>query len=83
MQQPLADSEWGMVAADRDRVKKIEKAAKKRQEADKGKKVKRIDWLAEAFIFKGLERDEEFSERRTAYAEEDCSDTWVVKMSTS
>jgi len=83
LQQPLADSEWGMIVGDKDRARKIERAAKKRQEIDKGKKLKRLDWLGDAYLFRGLEKDDEFSKRRTAYAEEECPETVIVKMAAS
>jgi len=85
LQHPVADSEWGMVCMDKERAKKIEKAAKKRQETDKDKdkQLKRVDFLAESFIFRGLERDDEFINRRTAFFNGSCPETYVVKMATS
>jgi len=81
LQQPLADSEWGALSHDATRAKKVQKAAKQRQsEVDRDKGLKRVDWLAEHFIFRGLEKDDEFSMRRLAYADSDCEETWVVKM---
>jgi len=83
LNQSLADSEWGLIVGDKERARKIEKCGKKRQEAEKdakGKKLKRIDWLGDMCIFRGLEKDDEFAKRRTAYADETCSETLVVKM---
>jgi len=69
-----------MVIGDRERARKIERAAKRRQETDKSKKLKRLDWLGDVCIFRGLEKDDDFSKRRTAYAEEDCPEIVLVKM---
>ena len=81
LQQPLADSEWGALSHDPSRAKKVQKAAKQRQsEIDKGKGLKRVDWVADSFIFRGLEKDDEFAKRRLAYVDSECEETWVVKM---
>ena len=82
LQQPLADSEWGVLSHDSSKAKKVQKAAKQRQsEIDKlDKTLKRVDWVAENFIFRGLEKDDEFAKRRLAYVDSECEETWVVKM---
>ncbi|KAF9654019.1 hypothetical protein BDM02DRAFT_3107236 [Thelephora ganbajun] len=83
LQQPLADSEWGALSHDPSRAKKVQKAAKQRQfEVDKDKGLKRVDWVAENFILRGLEKDDDFAKRRLAYVDSDCEETWVVKMVT-
>lgn len=83
LHHPVADSEWGMAVIDKDHAKKIEKAAKKRQETDKDKQLKRIDFLGESCIFRGLEKDDEFANRRTAFFDDSCSQTYIVKMAPS
>ena len=82
LQNPLADSEWGILSCDPSSAKKVQKAAKQRQsEIDKDKKgLKRVDWVGENFIFRGLERDDDFSKRRLVYLDSECEETWVVKM---
>ena len=81
LQQPLADSEWGALSHDASRAKKVQKAAKQRQsEGDKDKGLKRVDWLADSFTFRGLERDDDFAKRRLVYVDNECEETWVVKM---
>jgi len=81
LQEPLADSEWGALSHDPSRAKKVQKAAKQRQsEVDKDKILKRVDWAGENFIFRGLEKDDEFAKRRLAYVDNECEETWVVKM---
>ncbi|KAH7906166.1 hypothetical protein BJ138DRAFT_1094455 [Hygrophoropsis aurantiaca] len=83
LQEPIADSEWGLAIHDKTHREAIEKAAKARQDAAKGadgeKKLKRIDWLGEATVFKGLERDEEFEKRRLLPGTAAVAETWVVK----
>lgn len=81
LQQPLADSEWGVLSYDSSTTKKVQKATKQRQsEIDKDRSIKRVDWLADDHIFRGLEKDDEFAKRRLAYADSECEETWVVKM---
>ena len=81
LQQPLADSEWGALSYDASKAKKVQKAAKQRQsEGDKDKGLKRVDWLTDNYIFRGLERDEDFAKRRLVYVDNECEETWVVKM---
>jgi hypothetical protein len=81
LQKSLADSEWGALSHDPSDAKKVQKAAKQRQsEVDKDKTLKRVDWLADGFIFRGLEKDDDFAKRRLAYVDSECQETWVVKM---
>lgn len=82
LQEPLADSEWGALSHDPSRAKRVQKAAKQRQTdgVDKDKILKRVDWVAEAFVFRGLEKDDEFAKRRLAYVDNECEETWLVKM---
>lgn len=81
LQQPLADSEWGILSHDLSKAKKVQKAAKQRQsEVDKDKVLKRVDWVADSFILRGLEKDDDFAKRRLAYVDSDCEETWVVEM---
>lgn len=84
LQQPMADSEWGSLSHDSSKAKKVQKSAKHRQsEIDKNKGgLKRVDWVADSYIFRGLEEDDEFTQRRLAYVDSECDETWVVKMVT-
>lgn len=80
LQEPLADSEWGIVCIlDKSRRETIEKAGKARAERDKEKKLKRIDWLGDKTAFKGLEKDDEFEKKRLLPEMAPCAETWVVK----
>jgi hypothetical protein len=81
LQEPLADSEWGMAVADKDQRETILKAAKKREEKDKDKRLKRIDWLGENILFKGLEQDGDFEKLRLLPRAQGCPETWVVRLS--
>ncbi|KAH7889080.1 hypothetical protein F5I97DRAFT_786536 [Phlebopus sp. FC_14] len=79
LQEPIADSEWGIAIHDKSRKETIEKAAKARQDKDKDKKLRRIDWLGETTAFKGLEKDEDFERKRLLPGTQACPETWVVK----
>jgi hypothetical protein len=80
LQQPIADSEWGIIVTDKKLRETIEKAAKKRADSDSDGRLKRIDWLGPNTIFKGLDRMEEFQEARLLPGAEPCTETWVVKL---
>jgi len=83
LREPLADSEWGILSHDPSRAKKVQKAAKQRQsDGDKDKILKRVDWVKDSFIFRGLERDDDFAKRRLAYVDSECEETWVVELVT-
>ncbi|KAF8134285.1 hypothetical protein EV363DRAFT_1582409 [Boletus edulis] len=85
LQEPIADSEWGIVVTEKTKKETIEKAAKARQERDRDRdrdrdnRLKRIDWLGETTAFKGLERDEEFEKKRLLPGMQACKETWVIK----
>lgn len=83
LQQPLEDSEWGFVTANKKQRESTEKAHKKRiDEGDVDKKLKRIDVLGEVTLFKGLERDEDFEKMRKLHGETSLQgpEIWVVKL---
>lgn len=81
LQQPLADSEWGVLSHDPSKIRKVQKATEHRQsEIDRDKSLKRVDWVAGNYIFCGLEKDDAFAKRRLAYTDSECEETWVVKM---
>lgn len=81
LREPLADSEWGVISHDSSKAKKVQKATKHRQsEIDRDMSLKRVDWVADSYIFRGLEKDDGFAKRRLAYVNSECEETWVVKM---
>ena len=75
------DSEWGLIVGDAKQQKTIEKAAKKRLNgtAAGDKRLKRIDYLGDFTVFRGLYKDEEFERLRLLPGEKKCPETWVVK----
>ncbi|KAF9227026.1 hypothetical protein BS17DRAFT_793633 [Gyrodon lividus] len=80
LQEPIADSEWGIVVHEKSKKEAIEKAAKVRHEKEKDhKRFKRIDWLGDMTAFKGLEKDEDFEKKRLLPGAHACAETWVVK----
>ena len=72
------DSEWALILFDNDRKKIIETAMAKREGSDM--RMKRIDWLGEQVLFKGLELDGEFQKKRLFPGTVSCPDTYLVKM---
>jgi hypothetical protein len=80
LQEPIADSEWGLIIADKDRKKTIETAAWKREDRDTDKRLKRIDWVGEETLFKGLEQDEEFQKARLLPGTTACTETYIIKL---
>lgn len=82
LQELIADSEWGLIVGDKKKREAVEKAAKKRVDAEQitDKRLRRIDILGEATFFKGLEQDEDYHKLRLLPGEAACPDTWVVKL---
>lgn len=91
LQQPMVDSEWGMLCAGGEagqrRIDEILRANKKRLELNSyaDKRILRCDYLGENVWFLGLERDEKFQNARLLPMWEHAKqpipeDTWLVKM---
>ena len=95
LQEPIADSEWALVVlgfGDRRKREAIERAAERRRDKarargdSKGAKdraLKRIDFLGEDVIFRGLEKDDDYAKKRLFPTEQECAETWVVRMGSS
>jgi hypothetical protein len=83
LQEPLADSEWGIAVVDKERREAILKAAKKREEKDHDIRLKRIDWLGDTTLFRGLEQDGEFEKMRLLPRAQSCPETWVIRLTAS
>jgi len=81
LQEPLVDSEWGVAVVDKEKREMILKAAKRRQEGDTDGRLKRIDWLGDTTLFRGLEQDGEFEKMRLLPRGQGCPETWVVRLS--
>lgn len=82
LQEHIADSEWGLILAMKKQKEVVEKAAKKRFETEprtNDKQLKRIDYLGEATLFKGLCKDEDYEKQRLLPSDKGCPDTWLVK----
>ncbi|KAK7447465.1 hypothetical protein VKT23_014175 [Stygiomarasmius scandens] len=78
LQEHLCDSEWAI--AGRNKRKTIEKAAEKRRMFDGDKALKRIDWLGENTVFKGLEKNEGLEKSRLLPRATAVPETWVIKL---
>ncbi|TFK21894.1 hypothetical protein FA15DRAFT_623280 [Coprinopsis marcescibilis] len=82
LQEPIQDSEWGLIILDKKAKERIEAAAKKRTEADPSsdKRIKRIDYLGDVTLFKGLEKDDDYAKTRLMPTTQAWHDTWLVKL---
>lgn len=79
LQQDIEDSEWGVIIMEKKWRDAVEKAAKSRMERDKtSKKLKRIDFLGDSAMFKGLEKDEGQAKLRLLPGTEAWAETWFV-----
>ncbi|KIK69131.1 hypothetical protein GYMLUDRAFT_152253 [Collybiopsis luxurians FD-317 M1] len=81
LQEHIADSEWGLIVGEKKVRERIERAAKRRGETDPDKALKRIDWLGDETIFRGLEKADDFQKMRLLPGTDACAETWVVKLS--
>ncbi|KAG1851948.1 hypothetical protein F4604DRAFT_1660687 [Suillus subluteus] len=79
LQRHIEGAEWAMVAVDRTRKEAVEKAAKLRQEKDKIKRLKRIDWLGDKSMFEGLAKDKEFEKMIHLPGNVRVAETWVAR----
>jgi len=82
LQQPIVDSEWGFIIKEKDARATVEKFMKKRLDADKTaeKVARRIDYLGDCTLFRGLEKDDEFAQARLVPFSKKCDETWVIKL---
>ncbi|THU96781.1 hypothetical protein K435DRAFT_86444 [Dendrothele bispora CBS 962.96] len=83
LQEHIHDSEWGFACQDKKLRETIEKAAEKRGKVDGDKVLKRIDWLGEHTVFKGLERSEEFEKMRLFPGSNAVAETWVIRLASN
>lgn len=79
LQKHVTAAECALVAVDIGRKKAIEDAAKLRQEKDKDRRLKRIDWLGDTPVFEGLVQDEPFRKQIHLPKEEVVAETWVAR----
>ena len=96
LQQPIIDSEWGIIIKDEKQKEAIEAAMKKRIDSesesnankrykviDVDKRPKRIDYLGDMTLFKGLGKDDDFVKLRLMPHSPPCAETWVIKLDQS
>jgi hypothetical protein len=77
LQKPITDSEWGSFIRVKRIRKTVEQAARKRGD----RVLRRIDYLGESTVFRGLEKANDFQRMRLLPGTEARWETWVVKMS--
>lgn len=82
LQYPIVDSEWGFIIKDTKQKEVMEAAMKKRIEGDPNadKRPKRIDFLGNVTLFRGLGKDDDFIKLRLMPHSPVCGETWVIKL---
>jgi hypothetical protein len=80
LQQPIVDSEWGFIIKDAKQKEAMVAAMNKRVESDADKRPKRIDYLGNVTLFKGLGRDDDLVKLRLMPHSPPCAETWVIKL---
>lgn len=83
LQEPLADLEWGVLMYMKNEREIVVEAAKKRSGKDRPLPFKRVDWLGDHAIFRGLEKDPGFIETRLLPGTTSYPETWLLKFSSS
>jgi len=82
LQQPIEDSEWGFLIREKKSKETVDAAVKRRLELDpmSDRRPKRIDYLGNMTLFRGLERDDEYTKLRQLPYSKNCEETWVVRL---
>lgn len=82
LQKPISKSEWALIAHDEEKKSEIKRARDKRleQHRDEDTRPKRIDWLGEMTLFRGLERDEAFAKRILLPGKDENMETCVIRL---
>lgn len=82
LQEFIVESEWGFIARDKKMKETVEKAMKARVASDPmaDKRPKRIDYLGDATLFRGLEKDDEFATAMLLPSAKFWAETWVIKV---
>ena len=82
LQEPIVNSEWGFITRDLKLKEQVENAMAKRVAGDPmaDKRPKRIDFLGETTLFRGLEKDDEFAKAMLLPGSKAWTETWVVKL---
>lgn len=92
LQEPIADSEWGMLClpafGGSKKREAVERAAERRRErmrargdhkGSKDKTLKRIDFLGVDVVFRGLEKDDDYAKKRYFPTQDECEEVWIIK----
>ncbi|KAI0339925.1 hypothetical protein BDW22DRAFT_559793 [Trametopsis cervina] len=81
LQRHIRSSEWVLIAHSDVKRQEIEKARKKRLEQfpDDDPRPKRIDWLGEMTLFRGLQRDDALARRMLLPGRDECPNTYVIR----
>lgn len=82
LQQHIVESEWGFICRDEKLKKTVENAMKARIASDPmaDKRPKRIDLLGDATLFRGLEKDDDYTKAMLLPTAKAWSETWVIKL---
>ena len=82
LQKPIKRSEWALIAHDERKMSEIKRARDKRLERnpEDDQCPKRIDWLGEMTLFRGLERDEAFAKKILLPGKEENVETCVIRL---
>lgn len=82
LQESIVESEWGFIVRDNKSKETIENAMKVRVAADPtaDKRPKRIDFLGDATLFRGLEKDDDFAKAVVLPGAKLWTETWIIKL---
>lgn len=82
LQKPIKRSEWALIASDETKTAEIKRARDKRleQHPDEDRRPKRIDWLGEMTLFRGLERDDAFAKRVLLPGKDENMETCLIRL---
>jgi hypothetical protein len=69
-----------MLAGDKKQRERIEKAWANRTKGKADKKLKRIDWLGETVMLRGLEKDDSWMRSRLKPGDGTGAQDWVVRL---
>lgn len=82
LQKPIKSSEWALIVHDENKKREIQRACRKRLEKhpDDNLRPRRIDWLGEMTLFRGLYRDEAFEKTVLVPGKDTWAETYVIRL---
>ena len=82
LQEFIVESEWGFIVRHHRCKETVEHAMKVRVAEDPtaDKRPKRIDYLGDATLFRGLEKDDDFAKAVVLPGAKIWTETWVIKL---